>query len=697
MTANSTRRRPRAQILLYMWNLYTYIYCMLTSQALVEMAIFGGALYMSMRVSVVFFSTYAGEARFRLPEKERRWRTAIMILLLILTLSIFVIYPSRLDNPSLWMLFALVICLSMRDGLTERLIRRGFLNTVRLRSALVYACLHLVPAVVIFSVYLFQLEGARAWPLCLGYLIGELLSLIAQRALILDTRMSPEEHPTHEQLEKLQTTLGKVSMYKVFSIITQLIAAALELTMVLLYTRFGTDSAQTLLRVAIAAAVSLLSVAAADRWFNRRQRHQTSDPVNLMLVGLFLWFFGLNLLRRGHEPFPLSSLMICLGLCTAGSTLCHKSMDRMESAMARVVRFAGGENIVGYHEIRVASMEWAQLLGQMIALAAMTYFCLRNPRNPLALTDINTPLLTLAPLLAVLAALIFTFRFPLSNRILEKISRLLRLQEVGASNPALENQLQKMVIDKYARPFIINASESVIRFFYRYRLVGSERIRRDDENPLVFLCNHGFVNGPVISMSYLPVLARPWVIDKVSINVDEVTTYLYHNDFENNEKLPKPLRYPLAHLFAKICVWLLAKTEPIHVFRDNPGQLIRTFRASVEALQAGDNLLIFPENPNGIEQSRGYEVDGLGPLFSGFAMLAPIYYRRTGKKCRFMPMYVHKEARVVIFGEEILYDPENPDNETERISACAEAQMRELMAKAAEMPRPDRRGKRTTC
>ena len=677
------RKYTQTYILLSLWNLYTYIYCMLTSQALVEMSIFGGALYMSARVSAVFFQTYTGDARYRLPERERRWRTAILALLLLMSFSVFVIYPSRLDNPSLWMLFALVICLTVRDSFTNRLLQRGMLTKPRRRSAAAYALLHIIPIAVVFTVYLSQLSWDHAWPLCLGYLLSELLSLLGQRQITADIRAGMDAQPTREQVDKLQKTLASVSMYRAFNVITQLVILAMELTTVVLYTRVAADSTQTLNRIAVATLVSLVFSAAADRWFNRRQRHQTSDPVNLMLVGLFLWLFGLSLLRRAHEPIPLATMLIGLGQCTAGSTLCLKSLDRLEAAMARVVRFAAGKDPSGYAELRSASQEWAQLLGEMTALAAMTNLCLRNPSNALVLTDINTPILVIAPLLAVLAALLLTFRFPLSNRIIDKVSWLLRLQEDGDSNPALEHQLKGMVIQKYARPVFINAGKAFFRIFYRHRLIGTERIRRDDNNPIVFLCNHGYINGPLVAMANLPVLARPWVIDKMTVDEDAGAKYLYENDISKNRCIPRPLRFPFARLLSRFSVWGMAQMEPIPVYRDNPGQLIRTFRASVEALQSGDNLLIFPENPNAIAQGHGYEVEGLGPLFSGFAMLAPIYYKRTGKCCRFLPMYVCKETHVVVFGEEILYDPDHPDDEVKRISAETERQMLKLWHEAA--------------
>ena len=60
-------------------------------------------------------------------------------------------------------------------------------------------------------------------------------------------------------------------------------------------------------------------------------------------------------------------------------------------------------------------------------------------------------------------------------------------------------------------------------------------------------------------------------------------------------------------------------------------------------------------------------------------MLAPIYYNRTGKCCRFVPMFMHHASRTVAFGEEIVYDPQNdPIEERKRLVREAGERMNQL-------------------
>ena len=173
----------------------------------------------------------------------------------------------------------------------------------------------------------------------------------------------------------------------------------------------------------------------------------------------------------------------------------------------------------------------------------------------------------------------------------------------------------------------------------------------DVNNPLVFLCNHGEIYGPVAAVLNIPVPIRPWTISEITVDKDETAEYVYKYTIKRQRWLPECLKMPIAKLIGPISVWAMGCLESIPVFRNKPRDLMNTFRMSVEALQAGDNLLIFPENPNAVAQDHGYERQGIGELFSGFEMLAPI----------------------------ITFDPNNePNAERERIVTYLQDTMREM-------------------
>lgn len=211
-----------------------------------------------------------------------------------------------------------------------------------------------------------------------------------------------------------------------------------------------------------------------------------------------------------------------------------------------------------------------------------------------------------------------------------------------------------------------------------HRLKNVENIRLDENDPVVYLCNHGELYGPIAGMLYCPGFVRPWTISELCMDLQEATAYVKRYTLkkldwtdERKERLAKTLARPVLRLMQKV--------QSIPVLRHKPRELMNTFRQSVEALQSGANLLIFPEDPDTDPNSPGYKSGRPPALFRGFPMLAQVYYNRTGKCCRFVPMLCYKNGRTVSFGTEIRYDPENdPIAERDRIVEEAYRQMQDL-------------------
>ena len=105
-----------------------------------------------------------------------------------------------------------------------------------------------------------------------------------------------------------------------------------------------------------------------------------------------------------------------------------------------------------------------------------------------------------------------------------------------------------------------------------------------------------------------------------------------------------------------------------------------TLRQSIEAMESGDNLLIFPESQDG-----KYQRGGIGKIAPGFVMLAEAYWKKTGKKLRMLPLYANREARTITFGEIILYEPERGfREEQERIVNETSAQITRMAESVPE-------------
>lgn len=207
----------------------------------------------------------------------------------------------------------------------------------------------------------------------------------------------------------------------------------------------------------------------------------------------------------------------------------------------------------------------------------------------------------------------------------------------------------------------------VLRCAMPHQLKGVENVHLQEDEPIVYLCNHSQLYGPVAGMLYCPGYTRPWSISELCCDVQEATAYVKRYTLKGVNWADKTKTRVARFLAAKV-LHLMQKVRSIPVFRHKPRELMNTFRQSVEALQSGANLLIFPEDPDTDPDSPGYKSGRPPELFRGFPMLAQVYYNRTGKRCRFMPMVCFKDGRTVSFGTEILYDPDNdPIAERDRI------------------------------
>ena len=93
-------------------------------------------------------------------------------------------------------------------------------------------------------------------------------------------------------------------------------------------------------------------------------------------------------------------------------------------------------------------------------------------------------------------------------------------------------------------------------------------------------------------------------------------------------------------------------------------------------MQSGDNSLVFPERGDAAEKGqKGYASEGVGDLYTGFAMIAPALYAKTHQKAVFVPIYASKHLRTLTFGEGVQYRPDAPATE-EKLRIVNELQTR---------------------
>ena len=668
------RTRSAMMTLMSLSNLYAFMYSMLVSRSLVSMPIFGGALFLSGQAAAVFFQSYTGESRKYLSLRARWLGPAMLTILLLSNFFLLMIYPITLENPAVWILFAIVLGITMRGILCRRIMRR-YVNgqLLRRRFLIVTGLCHAAPAVVVALLLTWSVDALPAWQMFGGFLLSAVLeaySLWKDREQLI----YPEAEPLKEEsFRSLVTGLRRMSAFNAYELMHNLILTALQVTLVMLYTFIAT-SAQEILTCMLLSLVCTLAARELTDWVLARTSRRDPDPAYLLLIGLCCWMYGLILFSQQISgSLKYVSAYLSLALCSCGATVSATCLAGMERDMHRVAEFGAGEDLSGYSLMRSAGREAAVLFGQMLTLLLLTLLCFLNgfnlPRDVESLVRNFRPVLVVPALLLVLGAMLSVLKFPLTKRHLNKLQRFLQLQRDGEENTPLKKQLETVVIRRHKRRYGLKLMMFFLRPFYYHRLVGRENVPAGMDGRLIFICNHGELYGPVVTNLYVPFSFRPWTISDMMDSRENVAEYCYKYTFKRQRWLPERLKKPVSRWLAPLFLWVMHSIESIPVYRNKPRELMATFRLSVEAMQAEDNLLIFPENPDAASLDKpGYLRRGIGDFYTGFAMLAPLYYNKTGKRAIFMPVYASREKRIISFGKGVEYDPDNqPTEEKMRI------------------------------
>lgn len=202
-----------------------------------------------------------------------------------------------------------------------------------------------------------------------------------------------------------------------------------------------------------------------------------------------------------------------------------------------------------------------------------------------------------------------------------------------------------------------------LRPFYWHRVVGAEQVHAQGDDPCVFICNHGEIYGPVATVLYVPFDFRPWVTYEMT-DAAVMGQYLYENNVKRIKWLPNAIgKWAVCKIAAPLMTWIMRSLRAIPVHHGNPRGLMQTFRETVNALEQGDDILLFPEDSATSETGK-FVREGASAFFTGFVTIGSLYYNKTGKRVRFVPVYADKKKRTITFGTPVCYDPEGRDEKT---------------------------------
>lgn len=195
----------------------------------------------------------------------------------------------------------------------------------------------------------------------------------------------------------------------------------------------------------------------------------------------------------------------------------------------------------------------------------------------------------------------------------------------------------------------------IVRIFYKDRkLIGVENIPCE---PSLIIGNHAQVHGPLSCELYFPTKKYIWCVGQM-MKMKEVPSYAYKDFWSNKPKCIRWLFKIISYLIAPIASWALSRADTIGVYKD--ARIAHTFKETVDKLNEGANVVVFPECP--------IEYNNIVNEFQDkFIDVARIYYKKYNKELSFVPMYNAAKLKTIVFGKPIKFDSNKPIEEQRKI------------------------------
>lgn len=209
---------------------------------------------------------------------------------------------------------------------------------------------------------------------------------------------------------------------------------------------------------------------------------------------------------------------------------------------------------------------------------------------------------------------------------------------MGQKNPTLSYRLIKGIV-KLCYP--------------KTEILGLENLPKE---PCIIVGNHTQLNGPIVSELYFPGPKQIWTAGEM-MHRKEVPAYAFRDFWSQKPKWTHWFFRLAAYAITPLSVCVFNNAHTIPVYRD--ARLMTTFRLTLAALQAGENVIIFPEH----DVRHNHIVYDFQDKFIDVAKL---YYKKTGQALSFVPMYIAPRLKQAHLGKPIPYDPKASFKEQRR-------------------------------
>jgi hypothetical protein len=630
---------------------------MFLSEVLVETPVFGGALYVAGQFWVIYGRFYNKKTTGRLPTSIQAKGFVLFIVSVLLNALLVVVYPWVMTRNNSLLLLAMVLLLLIRQMLTERLAACRFEKKsyrILLLAVVQLVCIGL-------SMLAFSGSGNT------DVYIPVLMCLLVTGMLVAAKRVfvAPLEEKDDPQ-GITPDAMMRVSSYRIYNrmLVNCLIAFNLSITMYICYLRYlpykGFFSSFIGLLVWIGFVFAVMALFLYT--FQRRIRWRYDKPM-LFVIGAAVWTMTTVLIYNGILTLSGYQLYAAGALYGFGLSCMLSIIISMGIEMKTVIEIGVGKMEKGaYRRNTMVMIDWSLLLSCLLILCMLTLASfIMDGRIFLIDEVIELPreiqlISFLIPMVCVVAALIYLVIQPLDRQYAQKLKEYRRQHAIGELNSTLEKRLRKVLTASGPKRVGIRLIKLLARPFVPMKILGREHMS-GVALPVVFVCNHYEIYGPVAAVVRIPYYFRPWIVQDM---LDETIIMDAMKPGVDNvfRLLPQPARAWLCKRVTPLILWIVNSLDPIPVNRGAGREILHTIRLSVETLEFGDNILLFPENPASEESGR-YASEGVSEFYTGFSSIGRVYYQRTGKRLPFIPVYIDKAKHTLQFGQQVQYDPDN--------------------------------------
>ncbi len=213
---------------------------------------------------------------------------------------------------------------------------------------------------------------------------------------------------------------------------------------------------------------------------------------------------------------------------------------------------------------------------------------------------------------------------------------------------------------------------AVRKIYPEMKITGTENLTGE---PVIIVGNHTQLHSPIACELYFDDNYYTWCAAQM-MHLKEVPKYAFSDFWSKKPKWTHPFYKLVSYLIAPLSVVVFNNARTIGVYRDI--RIISTFKNTIKILNKGGSVIIFPEH-DVVHNNIVYDFQ------KNFVDVAKLYYKKTGKSIKFVPMYVAPNLRGMYLGTPVSFCPDTPIEE-ERTRIC-EYLMEEITNVARSLPK----------